>query len=436
MKSILLKLAKLMSVRMLAIVLTFVQTIVMTRVFGSEVFGLLSFGLSIAALLILLLSLGLDQVLLRDIARFGRSVAPKTERWEHTWQLIRRYVVSLTLVVSLTGILVVTLTNWAGAYKVSLIGAFFMLPFLLVRKYVEAISLGAKQVLTSILGSQIAYPVLMIIGGLSVLALGLGSSALTITATYVFAGIGSLIVSIILIRPTLVELRLNGFGAPETVGKSAGRLSLLTSGGHFALIAFGFILGQHISVLMTGFLAEPEDVALVRISARVAEMAALMRTIVLLQYKPLLAEAYGQEDMALLQKYAKFIAKILTITGIPIILGLWVFADSVMGVFGPDFVDGAWVMRLYVVGVFFLLVCGPGSVFLSFCGQEHLASRNLLISVAIQFVLNLFLIPLYGPVGCAAASCVSMMYLGFSSRLLAIRSVGVDPSILSVFRKV
>lgn len=435
MKSILIKLGKLMSVRMLAIVLTFVQTIVMTRVFGSEVFGLLSFGLSISALLILVLSFGLDQVLMRDIARFGAGVAPKTERWSHVWQLIRRYVIPLTLSVSIIGVLVINFSNVAGEYRLPLTGTFLLLPVILSRKYLESISLGTKQVLRSILGSQIAYPTLMIVGGLSVLGLGLGSSALSVTMTYIFAGVGSLIVTILLIRPTVLSLRADALGDRSDEGASPGHRAIMTSGGHFALVAFGFILGQHIAVLMTGVLAGPEDVALVRIAARVAEMAGLMRTIVLLQYKPLLAEAYGKNDKALLQNYASFMAKILTITGVPVTLGLWVFADTVMGVFGPDFVDGAWAMRLYVSGVLILLICGPGSAFLSFCGQEHLASRNLLISVAIQFVLNLFLIPLFGPVGCAAASCASMAYLGFSSRLLAIRHVGVDPSIFSIFKK-
>ncbi|MEM5478107.1 polysaccharide biosynthesis C-terminal domain-containing protein [Pacificibacter sp. AS14] len=436
MKSILLKLGKLMGVRVLAIVLTFVQTIVMTRVFGSEVFGLLSFGLSISALLILVLSFGLDQVLMRDIARFGKAVAPKTERWTHVWHLIRRWVIPVTLTVAVTGVLVSELTDLAGVYRVSLIGTFLMLPVILFRKYVEAISLGTKQVVRSIIGSQIAYPILMIIGGLSVMALGLGSSAMTVTATYVCAGFGSLIVAILLIYPTFSSLRADGFGARDIVGESPGHRAILTSGGHFALVAFGFILGQHISVLMTGVLAGPEDVALVRIAARVAEMAGLMRTIVLLQYKPLLAEAYGKGDTALLQKHAYFMSKVLTITGVPATLGLWIFADRVMGVFGPEFVDGAWAMRLYVSGVFFLLICGPGSTFLSFCGQEHLASRNLLVSVAIQFVLNLFLIPLFGPEGCAAASCVAMTYLAFSGRRLAIQKVGVDPSIFVIFKKV
>ena len=73
MKSIFVKLGKLMSVRVLAIGLTFVQTIVMTRVFGSEVFGLLSIALSVSALLVLLLSAGLDQVVMRDIARIGKT---------------------------------------------------------------------------------------------------------------------------------------------------------------------------------------------------------------------------------------------------------------------------------------------------------------------------------------------------------------------------
>ena len=201
-------------------------------------------------------------------------------------------------------------------------------------------------------------------------------------------------------------------------------------------MSLGFVLGQHIDVLLTGILAEPQDVALVRIAARVAEMAGLMRAITLLQYKPLLAEAHGKGDMALLQKHASLMVKIFVFTGIPITIGLWVFAEDAMNVFGAEFVQGAWTMRIYMGGVLLMLVCGPGNAVLSLCNCEHIASRNLLKSIAIQFSLDLLLIPRFGPIGCAVANLVAMGYLAFTSRRLAIREVGVDPSIFSIFKRV
>lgn len=434
MKSVLFKLGRLMSMRMLAIGLTFVQTIVMTRVFGSEVFGLLSFALSISALLVLMLSAGLDQVLMRDIARFGPATAPRTQRWRDIWHMIAWVVVPATLGCVLVGAMLMLTTGMGGSYSTTLLAMFVLLPFVLGRKYVEAISLGTKKVVRSIFGSQIVYPLLMIAGGLAIWFSGAGATARTASYTYVFAGIGSMIASVLLIRGTLSEMRAASKETAAVVeGHSPSPRALLTSGMHFSVVSLGFLLGQHIDVLITGVIAGPEAAALVRIAGRVAEMAGMMRAIILLQYKPHLAEAYGKGDTAGLQAHATFMVRIFVFTGVPITLGLWIFADEVMGVFGPEFVDAAWAMRIYVAGVLVMLLLGPGNAVLSLCDNEHIASRNLLISTVIQIVLDLLLIPKFGIIGCACANFIAMSYLAVASLLMTRKKVGIETSIISIF---
>jgi O-antigen/teichoic acid export membrane protein len=434
-------LGKLMSVRMLAIALTFIQTIVMTRVFGSEAFGLLSFALSISALVIMLLSAGLDQVLMRDVARIGKARVVNSQRWQDLVLLIRRLVMPATLVVSIVGALLVTFTQIAGTYQLPLLAVFLLLPIILSRKYLESICLGTKQVVRSITGSQIVYPLLMILAGLSVWLIGIEPDEKSVALTYSFAAIGSLIASSLLIAGTLRELKsskahLETKGADDTdLVESPGDKALLKSGVHFSLVSMGFVLSQHIDVLMMGILSTPEDVALVRIAARVAEMAGLMRAIIVLQYKPLMAEAHGKGDTKLLQEHASFMVKIFVLTGLPITFFLWIFAEQVMMVFGPEFVAGAWAMRIYIAGVLVTLLFGPGSGVLSMSGNESIASRILAISICIQVMLNIILIPWAGAVGCASANFISMCFLATASRLMVIRKVGIEPSFLTYFSK-
>lgn len=435
MKSILFKLGKLMSTRMLAIGLTFVQTIVMTRVFGSEVFGLLSFALSISALLVLVLSAGLDQVLMRDIARFGPATAPRTQRWRDIWRMIAWVVVPATLGCTSVGALLMLTTGLGGPYSTTLLAAFLLLPFVLGRKYVEAISLGTKKVVRSIFGSQIVYPLLMIAGGLAIWTSGAGSSAQTASYTYAFAGVGSMIASILLIRGTLMQMRAtSGETAAVEDGPSPSGRALLTSGMHFSLVSVGFVLGQHIDVLLTGILAGPEDVALVRVAARIAETAGLMRAIIVLQYKPLLAEAHGRNDEALQRRYVAAMTRIFVATGIPITIGILVFAEEVMAVFGAEFVSGATALRIYVLGVFVTLVLGPGSTLLSLTDHEHIASRNLMIALSVQVVLDFLLIPRYGAVGCGIANAIALTVLSLLSSFACYRRLGINTTVLGTFR--
>lgn len=441
MKKILVQLSKLLSVRMLAIGLTFVQTIVLTRVLGGELFGLLTFALSMSAILMLVLSLGLDQVMMRDIARIGPDRVGATPRWRDDWRLLRRVVAPLTLAVSAIGLVLCFGSDLFGIYSPTVAVGFAMLPLVMARKYVESIVLGTKAVVRSILGSQIAYPVLMILGAGIIWLWGTLPGAVVISWVYVAATMGSLVLSLMLGR--LIFRRLSGggsAGAPHGAGQadkgeSPGQSAILKSSGHFALVSLGFVMGQHVDVLLTGVFAGPEEVSIVRIASRVAELAALMRAIVVLQYKPQLAEAHGQGDMAKLQSLVSTMALIFVVTGLPLTLGLWVYAEQVMSVFGPEFVDGAWPMRIYVLGIFFTLVCGPCTVLLSMAGQERIASRIVWIALGINIVFDLILIPLYGPLGCAIANFLSLCFIGVASVLADHRILKIYPTILAAARR-
>lgn len=430
MKKILIQLSILLSVRTLAIGLTFVQTVVLTRFLGAEMFGVLSFALSISALLILILSLGVDQVIMRDIARVGIDRIGQCAVWRADWRLVRYLVMPLTLGVAAIGLVLSLTTNLFSVYGITMAAAFAMLPVVMARKYVEAVVLGTKAVIRSILGSQIIYPVLMILGGGGMWLLGTQPNTVLISWIYVGATFGSLALSLVLGLVIIKRLRKSSQNTDED--ETPNQTVILKSSLSFALVSLGFVMGQHVDVLLTGWLAGPEDVALVRIASRVAELAALMRAIVILQYKPQLAEAHGHGDMVKLQKLVSTMALIFVGTGLPLTLGLWIWAEPVMSVFGPEFIQGAWPMRIYVLGVFFTLMCGPCTAVLSMSGQEHIASRIVWIALGLNIIFDLLLIPIYGALGCAFSNLISLCFIGVASVLADYRVLKIYPTIFTV----
>ncbi len=440
MKRLFLQLGKLLSVRFVAIGLTLVQSIILTRVFGPETFGQLSFGLSVSALTVMLLSAGMDQVLMRDIARIGLGRIGTTARWRDIRFLILRVVLPVSLVAAILGLLIFTVIGMGGVYTIPLVGVAVTLPIILARKFMESVSLGAKQALRSLVGTQLAYPALMALGALVVWFTGQTTGIVQATWVFVVASLGSLAIALVLAWPLVTLIRdaergeLEDGTPEEAAEQSPGCQSLITSGSHLALVTLGFLLGQHIDVLLVGILAGPEDVALVRIASRIAEMAALIRTIAVLQFKPLIAEAFGKKALEEVQNLATTMAKLFVGTGLPIAICLWLFAEEAMGVFGPEFVEGGWMLRIYVVGVLAMMIGGPGNVVLSLCDQESTASRNLMITTALQITLDLALIPLLGGLGCAISNMFSQTLLAVLSANSASDRVGVRTSILSAVK--
>jgi O-antigen/teichoic acid export membrane protein len=370
---------------------------------------------------------------MRDIARFGVGRVTTTTTWRDDWLLVRRFVVPITLAVSVVGVGICLGTDVMGVYSITTAATFMMLPVIMLRKYVESIMLGTKAVVRSILGSQVIYPLLMMLGALLMMGLALVPSASAVSVIYITATIGSLALSALLGIEILRRLRQT----PKTdlEDTSPGKRAVFNSSMNFALVSLGFVMGQHIDVLLTGVLATPEDVSIVRIASRIAELAALMRAIVVLQYKPQLAEAHGQGDMVKLQELVSTMALIFVATGLPLTIGLWLFAEPVMSVFGPEFVQGAWAMRVYVLGIFFTLVCGPCIVLLSMAGQEHLASRIVWAALALNIAFDLLLIPIYGPLGCAFANLISLFFIGVASVIADNRVLKIYPTIVTAVLK-
>lgn len=418
---------------MVAMGLTFLQTLVMTRVLGVEVFGLFSFAIAISAILVLVLSMGLDQVIMRDVARAGPGAVAATTRWRDSWSLVRGVVVPLVLGVAVVGVGLSLGTDWFAPYRVTLAAAFAMLPFVLARRYTEQIALGAKAIMRSMIGTQIGFPALMIAGGLVVWALPATPSAMSAAMIYMAAVLGSVTLASLIIRP-IIAGPIRAGAELEPVADTPGKRALVASGGNFAIIALGLVVSQQLSVLMTGLLSDPESVALVRVAGRVAELAGLISVIALLQFKPLLAEAHAKGETEVLARHVATLTLVFVATGLPIFVVIWAVAEEIMWVFGPDFVAGGWALRIFAIGVLATMLSGPSTTLLSMAGAEADASRIHLMALALQFGLALILIPLYGAIGAAVSSTVSLVTLAAMGARRCVRDLSIDPTVFGIRR--
>ncbi|WP_343505063.1 MULTISPECIES: lipopolysaccharide biosynthesis protein [Roseobacteraceae] len=430
MKSLARRLAGLLGLRVFSLAIVFLQTIALTRFFGPEVFGQFSFAVSVATIAMLAITMGLDQVLMRDLARVGRERAAQVGSWVVTYLFAQRFTLILSLLSALMGTLLFAVTDLGGVYTPALIWVFALVPFMVGRKFIESLLLGDHRPGASLMGSQMAQPLAMVLGVGIFMALGWAAELGTLLTLFSVATILSTLTVFWLARGLLPQL----MPAPGVVRPELDHYRLMQSGWSFALITLGFVIGQHIDVLLIGIFGSPSEAAVVRIATRLAEMAGLVRAIAILQFKPRLAAAYGRRDMATVQRQARQLATIFMGSGLLMTAGLLLFAEQAMSVFGEEFAIGAWPLRFYVLGVFFTMICGPCSIIMTLCDQERTASRILWVALGTQIALDVVLIPLYGPLGCAIANFVSMLILGGAGLILTRTRLGIDTTIFSYFR--
>mgnify|MGYP001795439121 FL=1 len=411
-----------LAVRLCAIGLTFIQTLALTRVFGAEIYGTLSLAISVGALTTLALSLGMDQVIMRDLARIGPAHARTSPIWQNTLGQTARAVIPLTTVATLAAI---CLTAQFG--NPAFLAIAISLPLLLARKFLENWVLGAGAVLRSMLASQIVFPVAITLGAAALLLGPVPADLRAAGILYTTAALASVTTALILAAGTIRQT------LPPAL--KANDLAPLATGRALALVTFGFLASQHIDVLLTGLLSDPTDTALVRVCARVAEMLGLLRMVAVLHFKPKLAAAYGQQNRAQLIAQTRTLTLIFAASGLPLFAALWLLAPHLLSLFGPEFIAAAPVLRLYLIAVALTLLAGPCTLLLTLCDAEKTAARILWIALAINLILDLILIPRFGAIGCASANIAALATLSVLGILATRRLIGIDPSVLALLRK-
>lgn len=394
--------AGLVGYRMFALLLILAQSVVITRVFGVEAFGVLSIAISVVAIVGMVASLGLDQVWMRDLAALGISKARTDPQFGGLRRLILRTVTPFVVLLTVAGGLAFGLIGLGGAYRVCLIAAWLMLPVLIVRKFIEAAALGAKRPGLSFTGSNIIFPGSMIVLAVALSLTDLALNVVILAWVYVAALAVSLLVLYLIARPQLGWI-LKSVPNPGKLDPQESRRTLKASL-HLSLVTAGVLIGQNIDVLISGLVSSPETVAVVRILSRLGEAIAIFRAMALLQYKPYLAEAGMKGDTAGLQTHVRTMGRIYVLTGLPILIASCALAGPILSVYGSGLDGYEWALRVYMCAVFVSLLGSPASAALTMSGQERSASRALWVSLIFSAVGNVMLIPVLGALGSAFAS--------------------------------
>ncbi|WP_158611038.1 lipopolysaccharide biosynthesis protein [Aurantiacibacter spongiae] len=86
---------------------------------------------------------------------------------------------------------------------------------------------------------------------------------------------------------------------------------------------------------------------------------------------------------------------------LPLLLGLMVFAEDAMRLFGPDFIRGANALRVLAAGQFLNVAFGPVGAALTMMKSEKAVLRIEVVATAAGVLLTIVLIPPYGMLGAA-----------------------------------
>jgi len=378
--------------------------VLLVRRAGESAAGTFSLSIAFLSSVVLFSSFGLDELVIRDIAKDG--ALSKTYLWH---MLLLRGLFSVVGYGVVAVVVSVILGDEMSVRRIVLFQCLALFPEGL--NSTLAAVLTAKHALhwmaVAALVSSVAQTVL---GGI---AISLG------------AGLGALVV--IMLAGSLAQLAVNGALAgrlvravPERAGRPTRRpldgvflKRQLVRAAPFAVVIVVASVDLQLDVILLSALRPVSDVGIYSAARSIVMSISLLPRTFRMALYPSMANASAVSEAALRQLYRQC-WHYLALTGLPIAVGGALVAPQLVQLFyGSASPDVAWafgVLMIYLLANFMYI---PGTRLMVVVDRQVTLSLLLFASTITHLVLGIVLVPPWGVLGIAATRALSsMLYLG------------------------
>ena len=160
-------------------------------------------------------------------------------------------------------------------------------------------------------------------------------------------------------------------------------------------------------VLILGIFATSAEVGIYTAAARTALLTRFVLLATSAVAAPRFAALHATHDAEGVARLAVRSTILSTLSTLPLLLVYVLFPERVLSVFGPQFAAGAPVLIVLTLGQFVNAATGPVGYLLNMSGLHRIQGHIGVAGAAITVGLCFALIPLWGPVGAAAANAIA-----------------------------
>lgn len=175
----------------------------------------------------------------------------------------------------------------------------------------------------------------------------------------------------------------------------------------FAVILMNLLI-VWLPTIILGMWVDASSLGIYSAANKVSLLMTFAQTAVNSIAAPKFAALYKQGDIDTLAAVAQKAARLLFLQALPFLLLLLFIPEIVLSLFGEEFTQGSVVLRILAFSQFINVMAGSVGYLLTMSGGERLMRSCLLASSIVCILLNFTLIPFYGLIGAAIASCITM----------------------------
>lgn len=391
--------------RLLSIGLSIGATVLLARLLGPAALGAYSFAFSVSSVVLLAALQGIPIMILREV-----SAASVQERWHHAQELLR-YTDTLQFRVFLGSLLLVAAIMLAG-FSIGPVSGFWLalpamaLPLVMVAGLARSsVVRSYGKALAGHLPEMLVRPLLFVLflGGLWFLPASYRTSAVAMSL-HLLAALVALVFSMLLLR------RLS---AALPAYPASGRQSCK---GHLrTLIPLSAVAGlqlanSQVDLIALGLLSPAHDVGVYRIATTLALQVSFGLTIINAVVAPKFVVLYRDSRISELVRLNRLGAAGSFGLGFIVVAIYFLWGERlIIFTAGEQFLPAFIPLLILSVAHLLTLWAGTTNVLLNMIGREGDVLLSVVASLVTNVALNGMLIPLYGIIGAAIATSVSLV---------------------------
>lgn len=164
-----------------------------------------------------------------------------------------------------------------------------------------------------------------------------------------------------------------------------------------------------------------ETVAFYSIGVKLMTIVSVIVLTINITVSAKIAEFFANEKMKELRKAVRNSVRLIFGITFPVIVLMCIFSEYILSFFGTQYIVAKEAFLILIIGQGICSAFGTAPVYLNMTGRSHIFQIILVTAVIINFVLNRFLIPIYGMTGAATAFVLSSFFWNFVSAIIIYR---------------
>lgn len=174
------------------------------------------------------------------------------------------------------------------------------------------------------------------------------------------------------------------------------------------------VLMSWMDTFVMGIYENETEVGIYSVAVKITTLTAFSLQAINSILAPKIAKSYANNEAVVYKKLIQFSTKINFFITLAVVTLITIFSSFLLGLFGDGFQAGVGVLLILCVGQLINSLSGSVGVVMQMIGEQKMYQYFIVSALVINLILTLILTPIYGGIGAATATVISMIFWNIS----------------------